>query len=262
MRDRVIFIFYFVIYSINCEKILDLTWPYSNNSLSWPGSQPFKFIKMTDNSDGKKPYWYAANDFETGEHSGTHFDAPYHFFKKGWKVGDIPIERLFTNGVLCDMTNKIKAEGSNFLLNGTHLDQWKNDNKIEFSKNTVVLIKFGWSQFWPNRAKYYGIDSNGTFHFPGVSESAAHWFANTKNIVGVGVDTASVDPGTSTDFKTHQVHAEASMYNLENVKITEDLPTTGFKLIVAPMKIQDGTGAPARIFAVLKENDTFCHKNR
>ena len=41
----------------------------------------------------------AYNSFETGEHVGTHLDAPYHFSKTGWKLGDIPEERFFAPGM-------------------------------------------------------------------------------------------------------------------------------------------------------------------
>lgn len=44
--------------------------------------------------------WYAANSFESGEHGGTHMDAPYHFYKSGWQIGDIPLERLIGKGRL------------------------------------------------------------------------------------------------------------------------------------------------------------------
>ena len=44
-------------------------------------------------------YRFAYNVFETGEHVGTHVDAPYHFKKDGWKLGDIPQERFFAPGM-------------------------------------------------------------------------------------------------------------------------------------------------------------------
>lgn len=43
-------------------------------------------------------HWLARNVFETAEHGGTHMDAPYHFNKNGWQIGDIPFERFFGKG--------------------------------------------------------------------------------------------------------------------------------------------------------------------
>lgn len=49
-------------------------------------------------SAGTDGSWYAANSFESGEHGGTHMDAPYHFYETGWQIGDIPLERLIGKG--------------------------------------------------------------------------------------------------------------------------------------------------------------------
>jgi Predicted metal-dependent hydrolase len=41
---------------------------------------------------------FAYNDFESGEHIGTHVDAPYHIVESSWKLGGIPQERFFAPG--------------------------------------------------------------------------------------------------------------------------------------------------------------------
>lgn len=42
---------------------------------------------------------YSANEFCTGEHVGTHLDAPYHFNKNGETVEQIPITKLIAKGL-------------------------------------------------------------------------------------------------------------------------------------------------------------------
>lgn len=44
--------------------------------------------------------WYAMESFSVSEHCGTHLDAPFHFNEFGWKLGDIPLERLVVRGKL------------------------------------------------------------------------------------------------------------------------------------------------------------------
>jgi kynurenine formamidase len=70
-------------------------------------------------------------------------------------------------------------------------------------------------------------------------------------IVGIGIDTASMDPGTSKDFPVHQVLNGANLYGLENLMDLERVPATGAWIIALPMKIKGGSGAPARVVAVL-----------
>ena len=84
----------------------------------------------------------------------------------------------------------------------------------------------------------------------GVSAPAAAALVE-RGIFGVGLDTASIDPGISSMFETHQVLAAASIFNLENLTNIADLPETGFVVIALPMKIKDGTGGPTRVVAVV-----------
>lgn len=72
-----------------------------------------------------------------------------------------------------------------------------------------------------------------------------------RRAAGVGIDTASIDHGPSKDFKTHQVLYGAGLYGLENLANLEKLPATGATVIALPMKIKGGSGAPARVVALL-----------
>lgn len=76
---------------------IDLSHYYDQNTLYWPGGRHFNFIRVDTRGSSAKD-WYAANDFETAEHGGTHLDAPYHFHSNHWKVGDIPLERFIGKG--------------------------------------------------------------------------------------------------------------------------------------------------------------------
>lgn len=93
--------------------------------------------------------------------------------------------------------------------------------------------------------KYRSVPS-----FTGISIPAARWIVENTNIVGVGVDTPSVDVGHSNTFDVHRILTGANLYLLENVALNNTyLPARGFQLVVMPMKLTHGTGAPARIIA-------------
>jgi Predicted metal-dependent hydrolase len=84
----------------------------------------------------------------------------------------------------------------------------------------------------------------------GISIPAARWIVENPNIVGVGVDTPSVDVGHSNTFDVHRILTGANVYLLENVALNNTyLPARGFQLVVMPMKLTHGTGAPTRIIA-------------
>lgn len=75
---------------------VDLTKYFDENTVYWAG---FKKFNHTQTKEGNvNGYWEATREFEASEHGGTHMDAPYHFNKKGWRIGDIPFHRFFGKG--------------------------------------------------------------------------------------------------------------------------------------------------------------------
>ena len=86
---------------------------------------------------------------------------------------------------------------------------------------------------------------------PGFSAEAAQFLITDRKACGIGIDTLSIDYGASKDFAVHHVVNKAGKYGLENVANLDQLPPRGFTLIVAPIKVEDGTGGPTRIFALV-----------
>ncbi|MGH9812577.1 MAG: cyclase family protein, partial [Candidatus Acidiferrales bacterium] len=62
-----------------------------------------------------------------------------------------------------------------------------------------------------------------------------------------------VDYGASTNFEVHRLSHGAGLYHLENLADLSALPESGAVLVVAPIKLEGGTGGPARVFAILPE---------
>lgn len=54
------------------------------------------------------------------------------------------------------------------MLTKTHMDNWINKYG-SIPNNSVILVKFGWSKFWPDKTKYFGInkDQPDSYNFPG-----------------------------------------------------------------------------------------------
>lgn len=63
---------------------------------------------------------------------------------------------------------------------------------------------------------------------------------------------ASLDPGNSADFIAHRILLGAGIYGIENINGNIDLlPRSGFTLLVMPLKLAGGSGAPARVVATI-----------
>ncbi len=115
----------------------------------------------------------------------------------------------------------------------------------------IVVMYSGWSRKWADYDAYKNEDDEGNMHFPGFSEEAAQFLVDERQIRGIGVDTLSVDAAAADGLPVHGIVNGSGKFHLENVADVHRLPAAGANLIVAPIKIQGGSGGQVRIFAVL-----------
>ena len=233
-------------------EVVDLTYSYDESTLFWPtATQRFELIStaygMTDGG-----YFYASNDFRAPEHGGTHLDAPMHFAAERHTVEQIELERLIAPAVVIDVSEQAAAD-PDYRLTAEDVAGWEAQHG-EIAAGTAVLLYTGWGARWPDALAYLGDDTPGdasNLHFPSYGEAAARVLVEQREVAILGVDTASIDYGPSTDFIVHQVANGANVPGLENVAHLDRVPATGAWLIALPMKIGGGSGAPVRIVALV-----------
>jgi kynurenine formamidase len=109
----------------------------------------------------------------------------------------------------------------------------------------------GWARHVGDAAKYTGKDAAGVFHFPGVSPEAAQWLMTERKVLGLAVDTLSLDVGTSKDFKVHYSWLPSGRWGLENAAHLDQVPASGATLVVGLPKVKDATGGPVRLIALV-----------
>lgn len=237
-------------FALGQVELVDLTYPLSPDSIYWPTGSAFEHEQL-DWGTSEGGYWYASAAFSSPEHLGTHLDAPIHFGENRWTSTDIPLERLFARGIVIDITDKANTD-ADATLAPEDIEAWERRNGA-IPAGSMVIVRSGWASRWPDWNAYYGSETPedvATLHFPGVSPEAARALLD-RGIFGVGIDTASIDPGISSTFEAHQVLAAANIFNLENLTNVNGLPETGFGVIALPMKIEGGTGGPTRVVAVV-----------
>jgi kynurenine formamidase len=236
--------------SIDPNKLVDLTYTFDSSTIYWPTAKPFEWQKE---KWGRTPggYFYAAGRYAASEHGGTHFDSPVHFSEGKQTIEQIPVQNLVARAVVVDVSARA-LQNPDYLISGKDLLDWEKEHG-RIPERSIVLTLTGWGRFWPDKKKYLGTDRAGdvaNLHFPGLSKEAAEILVSRK-IAGFGIDTASMDAGQAKDFIVHQVLNGANIYGLENVANLEKLPATGAQIIALPMKIGGGSGAPARVIALL-----------
>jgi kynurenine formamidase len=193
---------------------------------------------------------YFAREISLPEHFGTHLDAPAHFARGLWTVDQIPPERFVAPLAVIDVSANAKSN-ADYQISVDDIAQWEQAHG-QIPLNAVVIANTGWNARWNSVEQYRNPDAKGVMHFPGYSLDAAKFLTEARNVVGLGIDTLSIDYGPSKDFTVHQYTMAHSLYHLENVANVDQVPATGAIVVVAPMKLEGGSGAPVRILALIR----------
>jgi kynurenine formamidase len=116
----------------------------------------------------------------------------------------------------------------------------------------VLLALTGWGERVEDPLAYLNADEAGVMHSPGFHPDLAGFLADERpGVRAVGLDTASLDFGPSTDFAFHVAWLPTGRYGIENLARLDELPPRGARLVVGAPKLQAGSGGPSRILALL-----------
>lgn len=148
-------------------RLVDLTHPFNAETVYWPTAPSGFQLKRLAYGKTERGYFYAANTFAAPEHGGTHLDAPIHFAAGKHTVEAIPLEQLVGPSVVIDVTEQAAADRDYRLTRTDVLSFEQRHGPI--APGSIVLLRTGWSRFWPDRKRYLGDDTPGDaahLHFP------------------------------------------------------------------------------------------------
>jgi kynurenine formamidase len=240
-------------------EVVDLTAPLSASTpiLQLPepfgNTIPFRLAEIS-HYDERGPAWYW-NDIHTGEHTGTHFDAPIHWVtgRNSADVSQVPPSRLVAPAVVLDFADRTKTD-ADFLLEVEHVQAWESEHG-PLPAGGWLLYRTGWDARSDDQAAFLNADATGP-HTPGISVECAQWLATEKPIVGLGVETVGTDAGAAHSFDPpfpcHSFLLGADKYGLTQLQNLALLPPTGAVLIAAPLPIVGGSGSPTRVLALVE----------
>lgn len=204
--------------------------------------------------DDRGPAWYW-NNFRSGEHTGTHLDAPNHWVtgRDGSDVAGIPLGDLIKPAVVLDFSSEC-ADDPDFLLDVEHIRSWEEANG-PLPDQGWMLYRTGWDARSDTQERFINADETGP-HTPGISPTCAQWLAHEAPIIGVGVETVGTDAGAAHSFDPpFPCHANlmgSGKYGLTQLQNLARLPATGAVLVVGPLPIVTGSGAPVRAMALVE----------
>jgi kynurenine formamidase len=236
-------------------EVVDLTAPLSAGTpiltLPEPFGQtwPFALIEIS-HYDARGPAWYW-NNISTGEHTGTHLDAPIHWVtgRDGADVSQLPPARLVAPAAVLDRTADAGAD-PDFLLEIDHVKSWEAEHG-PLPAGGWLLYRTGWDARGEDAEAFANAGRT-----PGISVECARWLAEETPIQGVGVETVGTDAGLAHSFEPpfpcHSFLLGNDKYGLTQLRNLARLPTTGAVVIAGPLPIVGGSGSPCRVLALVE----------
>jgi len=166
-----------------------------------------------------------------GAHTGTHMDAPLHFFQKGKGIHTMPLSVAMGQARVIEIRDpeSIKPEEL---------------RPYQIQRGERILFKTR------NSSRYWYMDDF-VEDFVYISQDAARYLA-AQQVQAVGIDYLSVGGFTKDGVETHHALLEAGIWLIEGLNLSEVVSGT-YELICLPLKIEDADGAPARAILRLVE---------
>lgn len=212
------------------SRIVDLTMTLQEGMVTYPGHPVVEITQLARfGYEGKE-----TRRIVLGTHTGTHIDAPRHYIEGGATVESILPEVLCGPAVLYDLSGYKNVDADILVTEGV------GDTSME-----RLLLRFDGDTRLGSMEYYYDQ--------PWLTEDAAQYLIDGGCKV-LGLDTPM--PDSYANIKTMPIHKlllGAGIVIVEYMVNLKSIQAETFQLIVAPLKIKDGDGAPARCFAIVRD---------
>ena len=214
---------------------------------------PFR-IEEISHYDERGPGWYW-NNFSCGEHTGTHFDAPAHWISgrhlPHGTVDTLPVQRLVAPACVIDCHQQAAAD-PDYLLSVADIEAFEAAHG-RIAPGSWLLMRTDWSKRTDPEA-YQNFDETGQ-HTPGPSSEAVQFLVEQRDVLGFGSEAIGTDAGQGfhlrPPYPCHYYMHGAGRWGLQCLSNLDRLPPTGSLLITPPLKIEEGSGSPLRVLALI-----------
>lgn len=182
---------------------------------------------------------------------GTHVDAPAHFVEGKRFLDQIPVEEMILPLVVIDIHDKV-AKNPDYILNTNDILTFE-DTYGKIPTSAFVALRTDWSKRWPDDKAMHNKDIDDVSHTPGWSLDALSYLYDECMITASGHETIDPDPGVrakETNWACERYILEKNHYQIEMLNNLDLCPPLGAIVICSFPKPKNGSGFPARVFAI------------
>lgn len=230
------------------KRFVDLTHAFHPDIPHWKGFPSATVRDVYTHEQGG--FW--AQEFTHVGQWGTHVDPPAHFHKGLLTVDRIPLKQMILPLVILDVHREAETD-PDYLLSARDVMRWEARNGA-IPRGAFVAMRTDWSKRWPDSEAMSNADPNGTAHYPGWSVEALKLLFEERSVTAIGHETTDTDPGIRTsrdDYRAERYVLGQNHYQIELLTNLDKVPEAGAIVVCTFPKPLDGSGFPARLFAIL-----------
>jgi kynurenine formamidase len=239
---------------IRTKRFVDLTHAFSPGIPHWKGfpDEKREILFWYEPGVGKLGSGFYAQSFTHVGQWGTHVDPPAHFVKGLRTVDQISVKEMILPLVVIDVHEKV-AKNPDYTITMEDIKDWERRHGA-IPEGSFVAMRTDWCRRWPSMDAMQNRDADGISHYPGWSLDVLRYLYEDRRITASGHETTDTDPGMATskdDYSLETYILKQNHYQIELLTNLDEVPETGALAVVAFPKPKDGSGFPARVFAIL-----------
>lgn len=216
------------------KTFYDLSQPVYDHCPGWPTYEP-TIVRYEATYEQDR---FNAEQIRLNSHTGTHLDAPFHFFPQGQTIDQLDVSLFQGEAVIVDLRGIIQTKQG---ITASHLEPYKD----QIHEGSIVLFDTGWNE-------KRSFDKEYMNDWPYLTGEGAEWL-KARKIKGVGIDTLSMGGWyEGTGRPCHEVLLSGGIWILEEISIPDELAKLGSCYLMAfPIKLKGFSGGPARAVAAV-----------
>lgn len=228
------------------SRVIDLSHRLTPDFPLFPAYDP---VRMAERFSCSKDGFFVRS-WSFDEHCGTHVDAPAHFSDEAATVDCIDPGELVLPIAVVDVRDEVTRD-DDALVQPDDVIAWERRHG-PLPERCALFALTGWGARVGDPAAYLNADDGGTLHMPGFSGETADFLREERpGVRAIGIDTASLDIGPSTDFPAHVSWLPSGRYGIENLANLDRLPPAGAVAVVGAPTFAGGSGGPTRVLALV-----------
>lgn len=239
---------------LKTRKFVDLTHAFAPGIPHWPGfpDEQRETLYWYDEGVGTRGAGIYVHRYCHVGQWGTHADPPAHFVRGLRTLDQISPTEMILPLVVIDIHEKA-AKNPDYLVRMEDVKGWESRHGL-VPEGSFVALRTDWSKRWPDDAALQNRDDKGTAHFPAWSGEVLRCLYEERGITASGHETTDTNCGldcSKGDYSLETYILGTNHYQIELLANLDQVPEAGAIVVASFPKPKNGSGFPARVFAIL-----------